>query len=145
MKTWVRLIMLAAFLVGVYVLGKTSGLTDQLTVDGIRETMRQAGVGGFFVFVGIFCAGQLLYIPGFVFVMVAGLAYGPLWGSVASVMAGIEERSTQEVTSLHGGPAIAPDGIEVLNPAFDVTPAEYVTGIITEQGVFRPDELANHF
>ena len=87
MKTWVRLIFLVVFLVGVYVLGKTSGLTDQLTVDGIRETMRQAGVGGFFVFVGIFCAGQLLYIPGFVFVMVAGLAYGPLWGSVASVVA----------------------------------------------------------
>jgi len=57
----------------------------------------------------------------------------------------IEERSTLEVTSVHGGPAIAPEGIEVLNPAFDVTPAEYVIGIITERGVFRPDELADHF
>ena len=57
----------------------------------------------------------------------------------------IEERSTQEVTSLHGGPPIAPEGIEILNPAFDVTPAEYVTGIITERGVFRPEELAEHF
>jgi len=57
----------------------------------------------------------------------------------------IEQRSTQEVTSLQGGPSIAPDGIEVLNPAFDVTPADYVTGIITERGVFRPEELANHF
>ncbi len=57
----------------------------------------------------------------------------------------IEQRSAQEVTSLHGGPAIAPDGIDVLNPAFDVTPAEYVTGIITERGVFRPKELADRF
>ena len=57
----------------------------------------------------------------------------------------IEERSAQEVVSLHGGPPIAPDGIDVLNPAFDVTPAEYVTGIITERGVFRPEELVNHF
>lgn len=57
----------------------------------------------------------------------------------------IEQRSTREVTSLHGSPAIAPEGIDVLNPAFDVTPAEYVTGIITERGVFRPDELGNHF
>ena len=54
----------------------------------------------------------------------------------------IEQRATQEVTSLHGGPAIAPEGIEVLNPAFDVTPADYVTGIITERGIFRPEELA---
>ena len=57
----------------------------------------------------------------------------------------IEERSAQEVVSLHGGPTIAPDGIDVLNPAFDVTPAEYVTGIITERGVFRPEELVDHF
>ena len=57
----------------------------------------------------------------------------------------IEERSAQEVVSLYGGPAIAPDGIDVLNPAFDVTPADYVTGIITERGVFRPKELVDHF
>jgi methylthioribose-1-phosphate isomerase len=34
---------------------------------------------------------------------------------------------------------LAPPGIEVYNPAFDVTPAEYVTAIITESGVARPD------
>jgi uncharacterized membrane protein YdjX (TVP38/TMEM64 family) len=79
--------MLAAFLVGVYALGKLTGFIDELTVDGIRESMREAGVGGVLVFIGVFCVGQLLYIPGFVFVMVAGLAYGPLWGSIASVIA----------------------------------------------------------
>jgi len=87
MKTWLRPILLAVFLVGVFAIGKLTGLTEELTVDGIRESMRQAGVGGFFVFVGTFCVGQLLYIPGFVFVMVSGLAYGPLWGSVASLIA----------------------------------------------------------
>jgi uncharacterized membrane protein YdjX (TVP38/TMEM64 family) len=49
--------------------------------------MRVAGLWGFAVFVVIFCVGQLLYIPGFVFVMVSGLAYGPVWGSVASIIA----------------------------------------------------------
>lgn len=87
MKPWVRLLLLAAFLGGAFAIGKMTGFTDELTVDGIRESMGQAGVGGFFVFVLTFCVGQLLYIPGFVFVMVAGLAYGPLWGSVASVVA----------------------------------------------------------
>jgi len=33
---------------------------------------------------------------------------------------------------------IAPEGVDVLNPAFDVTPAEYVAGIITEKGIVRP-------
>ena len=56
----------------------------------------------------------------------------------------IEQRSECEVTSLNGGPTIAPEGIKVLNPAFDVTPAELVTGIITERGVFQPTEIAEH-
>lgn len=87
MKPWVRLVLLALFLIGVFAVGKMTGFTDGLTVDGIRASMKEAGIGGFFVFVATFCVGQLLYIPGFVFVMVSGLAYGPFWGSVASVVA----------------------------------------------------------
>jgi methylthioribose-1-phosphate isomerase len=50
----------------------------------------------------------------------------------------IEERDSQEVTHLRGIP-IAPDGVSVRNPAFDVTPARYISGIITERGVVRGD------
>lgn len=46
----------------------------------------------------------------------------------------IEERPITEVTHIRGLP-IAPDGIKVRNPAFDVTPARYITAIITENGV----------
>lgn len=45
----------------------------------------------------------------------------------------IEERAAAEVTHVFGVP-VAPEGIAVANPAFDVTPARYVTGIITEKG-----------
>jgi methylthioribose-1-phosphate isomerase len=48
----------------------------------------------------------------------------------------IEQRSSQEVTHL-AGRQIAPDGVRVENPAFDVTPHQYVTAIITERGVVR--------
>jgi methylthioribose-1-phosphate isomerase len=48
----------------------------------------------------------------------------------------IEERSPDEVTHL-GGAAIAPEGTEALNPAFDVTPHRYITAIITEKGIIR--------
>lgn len=57
----------------------------------------------------------------------------------------IEQRNPQEVLSIHGSHPIAPAGVEVLNPAFDVTPAEYITAIITERGVFKPGELAARF
>jgi len=46
----------------------------------------------------------------------------------------IEERAASEVTHV-GGVHLAPEGIAVRNPAFDVTPSRYVTGIITERGV----------
>ncbi|HET7748576.1 MAG TPA: S-methyl-5-thioribose-1-phosphate isomerase [Terriglobales bacterium] len=48
----------------------------------------------------------------------------------------IEQRSTREVTHI-AGKAIAPDGVKVENPAFDVTPAKYVAAIITERGIAR--------
>ena len=49
----------------------------------------------------------------------------------------IEERDPDEVRAPLGTPA-APDGVAVWNPAFDVTPAELVTAIVTDRGVFRP-------
>jgi methylthioribose-1-phosphate isomerase len=49
----------------------------------------------------------------------------------------IEERSAREVTHV-GDEQIAPDGVQVYNPAFDVTPYRYLTGIITEEGICYP-------
>jgi methylthioribose-1-phosphate isomerase len=54
----------------------------------------------------------------------------------------IEEREQDEVTSF-GGIQVAPAGVKVWNPAFDVTPHRLVTAIITERGVVRPDYLQN--
>jgi methylthioribose-1-phosphate isomerase len=48
----------------------------------------------------------------------------------------IEQRPAAEVTEVFGVP-LAPEGIAVENPAFDVTPAKYVTAIITEKGIAR--------
>ena len=49
----------------------------------------------------------------------------------------IEERSAQEVVEIHGT-MVAPDGVHVRHPAFDVTPARLITAIITDRGVLRP-------
>ncbi len=57
----------------------------------------------------------------------------------------IEQRNPLEVTTIHGSHPVAPDGVTVYNPAFDVTPAELITGIITERGIFKPHDLARQF
>ena len=49
----------------------------------------------------------------------------------------IEQRSPEEVLQ---HPI---NGVDVWNPAFDVTPARYITGIVTEAGVFSPSDLAS--
>ncbi len=64
----------------------------------------------------------------------------------------IEERDPSEVTHIRGKiiskgdqdigiVQIAPDGVKAKNLAFDVTPARYITGIITEKGIFKPSEI----
>jgi len=62
----------------------------------------------------------------------------------------IEHRSPREVTHITGRDAqggltevqLVPDGSPALNPAFDVTPARLVTGLITERGVFAATAAA---
>jgi methylthioribose-1-phosphate isomerase len=49
----------------------------------------------------------------------------------------IEERSVDEVVKV-GKKRIAPKGVRVFNPAFDMTPPELITGIITQRGVLKP-------
>jgi methylthioribose-1-phosphate isomerase len=49
----------------------------------------------------------------------------------------IEERPAEEVTEAWYARRMAPDGVKVWNPAFDVTPAELITSVITDRGVFQ--------
>ena len=49
----------------------------------------------------------------------------------------IEERDPSEITHGFGRPCV-PDGVAVYNPAFDVTPAELIAGIVTERGLIQP-------
>ncbi|PLT28970.1 S-methyl-5-thioribose-1-phosphate isomerase [Peribacillus deserti] len=54
----------------------------------------------------------------------------------------IEERNAEEITHV-GGIRVAPEDVAVFNPAFDVTPNELITAIITEKGIIYPDYKEN--
>ena len=56
----------------------------------------------------------------------------------------IELRDREEVTHVNGKIICAPE-VNVINPSFDVTPADLITGIITEDGIFKPNELHKLF
>ncbi|HMF31817.1 MAG TPA: S-methyl-5-thioribose-1-phosphate isomerase [Candidatus Lokiarchaeia archaeon] len=57
----------------------------------------------------------------------------------------IEQRDGDEVARVLGQVSIVPEGVDVINYAFDATPMELVTGIITEDGVFSPAELLERY
>ncbi len=56
----------------------------------------------------------------------------------------IELRNEEEVTVINGK-RICAEGVKVINPSFDVTPNELIKGIITEEGIFKPNELHKLF
>lgn len=81
---------------------------------------------------GVAIAARYFGIPFYVACPSSTLDLGTARG--ASIV--IEERRGDEVTH-HGGRSMAPDGVRVRNPAFDVTPHELVTGFVTELGIVR--------
>ena len=75
-------------------------------------------------------------MPGIPFVVAAPEStLDPATPSGASIE--IEERAGDEVLAV-GGQRVAPAGSRAMNPAFDVTPADLVTAIVTERRVIRP-------
>jgi methylthioribose-1-phosphate isomerase len=57
----------------------------------------------------------------------------------------IEQRDSSEVSNILGKLRIVPEGVECINYAFDITPFKLVTGIITEDGVFTPQDLLKKY
>ena len=69
MKSW-RLLLLVALLLGLFLLGRALGLTS-LSAAQLRATLGGAGPAGALLFLGAFVLGELVHIPGLVFVAVA--------------------------------------------------------------------------
>lgn len=84
-----RLIALAALLIGLFAVGKLSGLTDAIDAERIRSAVKAAGPWGFALYVGVFAAGLFLHIPGMIFVAAGVLAYGKAAGFPAALFASV--------------------------------------------------------
>merc|ERR1740124_1100134 len=82
-----RLLLVFALLIIALVVAKLSGLTDRIDKEAIREAMEKCGPYGVLAFVAVFALGELMHIPGMVFVAAAVIAYGRLWGGLLSYVA----------------------------------------------------------
>ena len=130
LKDGIPVVLITDNMVG-YVMAK--GMVD-LVVVGADRIVRD----GVFNKIGTYTIAVLAREHGVPFYVAAPTSTLDLGRTSREVV--IEERSPDEVTHVRGV-RIAPEGVEVLNPAFDFTPMRYVTAIITEDGVFKPEEL----
>jgi uncharacterized membrane protein YdjX (TVP38/TMEM64 family) len=84
-RNW-RLALLALFVISSFVISKLTGLSHYLTLARMRELMSSAGGWGMALFVVIFCVGELLHLPGFIFVGASVMVYGKLGGGVLALV-----------------------------------------------------------
>src|SRR5262245_59633281 len=76
----VRLVAVLALPVVLYALGRAFDVQHRFTVDGLRSVMASAGALGMALYVVAFCAGELVQVPGLVFIAAGVLAYGRVVG-----------------------------------------------------------------
>ena len=134
--------------------------TFELTMDGIPTTLITDGMCSYFMSKGmidmvvvgadrIAANGDTANKIGTYTVAIAAKYHNvpfyvaaPLSTIDTSIKSGkeipIEERSHEEVTHINGK-RICAEGVNIINPGFDVTPHELIAGIITEVGILRPD------
>lgn len=73
----------------VFAIFELSGLRDHLTLAHLRQTILAHEAGGLFIFVAMFSLGNLVQIPGWIFLAAAVLALGAFWGAVVTYIAAI--------------------------------------------------------
>lgn len=84
-----RLPLLFALLIGLYWYAKQNGILEQANPEEIRTVVQQWGAYGVLLYIILFSVGQLLYVPGMIFVVAAGVLYGGTLGFAAAFVGAI--------------------------------------------------------
>jgi len=87
MQGYKRLALVAVFLLLLLAIFEFSGLRGHFNLTFVRQMIVEHQLGGLLIFVLLFCLGNLIQIPGLVFLAAAVLALGRLWGGVATYIA----------------------------------------------------------
>jgi uncharacterized membrane protein YdjX (TVP38/TMEM64 family) len=84
-----RPLLLVVLLVVLLVIGKLTGITDRLDAEAIRTEVLAAGSLGIVLYVVVFAIGELVHVPGVVFVAASAMVYGPYRGFVVALVGAI--------------------------------------------------------
>lgn len=87
MRRYQQLVAVVLFLAVLFAVFEFSGLRDHFSLEFLRQRIIEHRVGGLLVFVLLFCLGNLIQIPGWLFLAAAVLALGRFWGGIATYVA----------------------------------------------------------
>lgn len=88
-RRYQQLVTVLLFLALLFAVFELSGLRDHFSLDFLRQQIVEHRFGGLLVFVLLFCLGNLIQIPGWLFLAAAVLALGRLWGGMATYIAAV--------------------------------------------------------
>ena len=107
MRKYTRLLSVVLFLVLLLAIFELSGLRSHFSLDYLRQTLADNPLSGLLVFILVFALGNLVQIPGWIFLAAAVLALGRTWGGLATYAAAILSCSATFFTiRLVGGDAL---------------------------------------
>ncbi|GGC60125.1 VTT domain-containing protein [Undibacterium terreum] len=87
MRSYKGLLLVIAFLLLLLAVVEFSGLREHFNLRFMHQIIVEHQLGGLLIFVLLFCLGNLIHVPGLVFLAAAVLALGRLWGGVATYIA----------------------------------------------------------
>jgi uncharacterized membrane protein YdjX (TVP38/TMEM64 family) len=132
-----RPFLVVVLFVGLLVLGKVTGLVDRLDTEEVRATVADAGPWGVLLYVAIFAAGELVHVPGMVFVAAGVLAWGRVAGFFVTLLASIVSVSVSFfVVRAVGGKALARIDKPFMRKLLDRLHARPILTIVILRAVF---------
>ncbi|MCF8178570.1 MAG: VTT domain-containing protein [Sulfuritalea sp.] len=87
MHRYRQLISVLLFLVVLFAAFELSGLSEHFSLDFLRHRISEHVFSGLLIFVLLFCLGNLIQVPGWIFLAAAVLALGEMWGGIATYIA----------------------------------------------------------
>ena len=140
-----RLMAVLAFLAVLYALFELTGLRQHFSLDFLRAQIEANLVTGLLVFVLLYCLGNLIQIPGWIFLAAAVLTLGKMWGGVATYLAAIAScMATYFVVGFIGGDALRQLDNKVAQRIFSQVDRRPVTSVFLLRMIFQTVPVMNY-
>lgn len=140
-----RLAAVVVFLATLFLIFEATGLRQHLSLAFLREQIGENRVTGLLVFTLLFCLGNLIQIPGWIFLAAAVLALGRVWGGIATYVAAVVScMGTYFIIGFIGGDALRQLDNKVADRIFRQLDRRPITSVFLLRMIFQTVPAMNY-